>query len=627
MTRERLEGFYENELAYIRKLGAEFAKKRPKIAGRLLLKDTTGLSTDPHVERLIEAFAFLTARVRLKLEDEFPELTESLLSLLYPHYLAPIPSLGIAQFVVDPERGKLPSGYTIPRQSKLHTHDVRGVPCRFRTAYPVKLWPMEVASARYLTPPFGKEVPTTPTAVPAQALVRIELKLAPGMGLHELLLDRIRFFLSGDDPQIHRLYELLLNNVTHVVVRGGVGPDNKPFSVTLPGTCIQPVGFEADEGLLPYSKRSFPGYRLLTEYFSFPQKFLFVDLTQLEGLRRAKGGDKVEIFLFLNRAIPTLQTAVNAETFRLGCTPIVNLFEQDADPIRITQTKTEYLVLPDVRQHWATEVYSVDTVEATDLGTQETVVYAPLYSFKQANAETQQRAFWTTTRRPSLRENDRGTDVFLSLVDRSFNPVAPPAEVLTVRVTCSNRDLPFDLRNTGGEDWGFQLEAQAPIKRIRPVVAPTSPRRLPMDERRWRLIAHLSLNHLSISDADDGAEALREILKLYEYPPDDAHDKVEEASSTVSERHIRGILSVNSARKTARVGGGGQAFCRGIETTIVFNEEDFAGSGVFLFASVLERFLALYASINSATSLVARSNLRDGFQKQWPFRAGERTLL
>lgn len=627
MTRDRLESFYESELGFIRKLGAEFAKKRPKIAGRLALKEGSAASTDPHVERLIEAFAFLTARVRLKLDDEFPELTEAMLNVLYPHYLAPIPSMGIAEFEVDPERGKLPTGYTIPQHSRLFTHEVRGVPCRFRTAYPVTLWPLEIRSCTYRTPPFGSDVPQVHGTKLPQAMVRLQLDVAPGMTLDELELDKLRFFLSGDDQIIHRLYELLMNHVLRVDVRSGVGADGRAVTSSLPPDCLQPVGFERDEGLLPYSRRSFPGYRLLTEYFSFPTKFMFVDLQGLQRLKRGKRGERIELFIFFDRSFPTLETNINNDTFRLGCTPIVNLFQQDCDPIRLTQTKSEYLLLPDVRQHWATEVYSVDEVTSTDLETQESVEYAPFYSFKHTNAAAAQRAYWTASRRPSQREHDRGTEVYLSLVDRAFNPTMPPAEVLTVRATCSNRDLPYDLRNTGGEDWGLQLEAQAPIRRIRPIVQPTSPRRLPVEERRWRLLSHLSLNHLSITDEEDGADALREILKLYEYPLADAHDKVEEGASTVSERHIRGILSVTTKQGTARVGGAAQGFCRGMELTIVFNEEDYSGSSVYLFAAVLERFLPLYASINSATSLTAKSNSRDGLNKKWPYRAGEQKLL
>ncbi|HWB14225.1 MAG TPA: type VI secretion system baseplate subunit TssF [Pirellulales bacterium] len=614
MTRNPLETFYESELSYIRQMGADFARERPKIADRLLLDRETGKSTDPHVERIIEAFAFLTARVQLKLHDEFPQLTEALLGTLYPHYLAPIPSMAVVEFEVDPARANLPQGHTIERHSRLFSREVRGTPCRFRTAYPVTLWPIEVKQVRYQTSPFGKDVVPPPKAQQAKSMLRLELAAAPGASLADLQLEQLRFFLSGRDSVVHPLYELLFNHVVQGLMRGGPSGD-EPLVLLSPDS-LKPVGFGRDEGLLSYPNRSFLGYRLLTEYFVFPNKFLFVDL-QWPPLDRFRLTDRLDILLFFDRAIPNLESQVSAETFRLGCTPIINLFEQEADPIRITQTKTEYQVLPDVRNHSVMEVYSVDAVESTNLETQQTVDYQPVYAFKHASDVDRQRAYWQMIRRPSVRQNDQGTDVFLSLVDMAFEPRLPPAEVLMVRTTCTNRDLPKDLRAAGGEDWGFQLEAVAPCRRVIPIVPPTSPARLPPEEYHWRLLSHLALNHLSISDAEDGAAALREVLKVYDY-----------ASTAVSRQHIDGIESVSSRRKVAPISDGlGRGFCRGIEITIEFDEEKYAGSGAFLFASVLERFLALYASINSVTRLVARLKQREGYLKQWPFRVGDQTSL
>jgi type VI secretion system protein ImpG len=615
MTRNPLETYYESELSYLRQMGADFARERPKIADRLLLDRETGKSTDPHVERLLEAFAFLTARVQLKLNDEFPELTEALLGALYPHYLAPFPSMAVVEFEVDPGRSKLPQGFTIERHSRLYSREVRGTPCRFRTAYPVTLWPIEVAQARYQTAPFGKDVVPPAGAQQAKAMLRLELRAGAGASFAELELDRLRFFLSGGEPLVHPLYEQIFNHAMQVAVRGG--PAQGDPACALGPAALKPVGFERDEGLVSYPSRSFLGYRLLTEYFCFPSKFLFVDVVGMQALDRKRLGDRLEILVFFNRAAPQLESQVSSETFRLGCTPAVNLFEQEADPIRLTHAKTEYQVLPDVRSHEAMEVYSIDRVESADLETQQQIQYQPIYAFKHAAEVDRQQAFWRAVRRPSARQNDRGTEVYLSLVDLAFQPCQAAAEVLMVRTTCSNRDLPKDLRAAGGEDWGFQLEGAAPCRRIVPIVSPTAPARLPFDQLRWRLLSHLALNHLSITDAEDGAAALREILKVYDY-----------AGTPVSRQHIDGIASVASRRKVAPISDGlGQGFCRGVEVTIEFEEEKYAGSGVFLFASVLERFLSLYASINSVTRLNARLKQRDETLKLWPFRAGEQILL
>ncbi|HEX3868979.1 MAG TPA: type VI secretion system baseplate subunit TssF, partial [Pirellulales bacterium] len=285
---------YENELAYIRKQGAAFAQRRPKIADRLRVDRETGVADDPHVERLIEAFAFLTARTRLKLEDEFPELTQALLGTLYPHYLAPIPSFGIAQFDVDPQRARLPEGHTISRHSRLVAPEVRGVGCHFRTAYPVTLWPVSVARGSYQTPPFDREVPTpNPALGRVRSLIRIRIEVGAGMSLNELNLDRLRFFINGDDPLVHKLYELIFNHAITVMVTGRAAPNTPPL-VLGPGA-LKPVGFDRDEGLLPYSPRSFIGYRLLTEYFAFPQKFQFFDVTGLDRAAKSEKSDHFEL--------------------------------------------------------------------------------------------------------------------------------------------------------------------------------------------------------------------------------------------------------------------------------------------------------------------------------------------
>ncbi len=616
MGRNTLETQYENELNFIRRLGAEFARDRPKIADRLMMDRETGASEDPHVERLIEAFAFLTARIRVKLDDEFPEITDSMLGVLYPHYLAPVPSMAIVQFALDPMHGQVSTGITVDRHSRLYSREVEGLPCRFQTCYPVTLWPFELTSARYHTAPFRDIVSPPDRSADAPAMLRLELRSGSAVPMSKLKLDRLRFFLSGDDLTIRTLYELIFNHVTQVVFRAGSSPAD-PAPIVQNADCLHMVGFERDEGLLPYSPRSFLGYRLLTEYFTFPNKFLFVDIC---GLDRIAGGtfrDRLEIYLFLDRNMPELETRVKTEMFRLGCCPIVNLFKQQADPIQLTQTRTEYMVVPDVRYARAMEVYSIDRVHSTNLETHETTEYEPFYALRHSQDASADPVYWCARRSASVRKGDAGTDVYLSLADVNFNPRLPATDVLMVETTCTNRDLPGQLRSSGGESWNFQLEGQAPVHRILPIVPPTSPARLPPDQNRWRLISHLALNQLSIVGEGDGADALKEILKLYDY-----------ANTKVSSQHIAGIVSVRGRRSVAPIRDGiGQGFCRGVEVTIEFDEDQYAGSGVFLLAAVLERFLALYASLNSATRLLARTRQRDGFLKRWPFRAGERSLV
>lgn len=600
---DELLAYYERELTYLRQSGSEFAAKYPKIASRLLLEQDK--SEDPHVERLIQAVAFLAARVHRKIADEFPEITDALLGVLYPHYLAPVPSLAIVQFVLDPEQGQLTTGHRIDRGATLYSPPVGGQPCRFRTCYPVTLWPVDVAGAHL-------EVPARlGPSLSAPAAIRLQIKCVGGVPLAELNLTELRFFIAGEDQLAFSLYEVLFNNVREVQLRG-LGGASQANPVVLPPHVVRPVGFNADEGLLPYSNRSLMGYRLLQEYFTFPKKFLFFDLCQLDRAAGAGCTDGMEVLFLLDRP-PQFEQSIGVDTFRLGCTPIVNLFEQTAEPIRLSHTQTEYRVIPDVRRQQATEVYSVDEVFSTSGDGQEPVAFRPFYSVRHGGAPSE--AYWCAARRPSQNRLDPGTEVYLSLVDLDFNPTQPAVETLTVRTTCTNRDLPGKLP-FGGDRATFELEGAAPLSRIRTLTKPTETLRPPLrNGLQWRLISHLSLNHLSICEG--GPEPLQEILRLYDA-----------ANSTVTQQHIAGITNVSSRRVVARPASlPGHGYCRGLEVTLEFDEDKYVGSGVFLFASVLERFFGLYASLNSFVQLVAKTRQREEPLRRWPPRLGEQILL
>jgi len=615
---EALYPYYERELLFIRQLAQEFAKRYPAAAGRLLLEPNR--SSDPHVERLIESFALLAGRVHHKLDDEFPELTDAMLGVLYPHYLAPVPSMAIIQFDLDPGRAQLPNGFLIDRGSRLHTQPVGDVPCKFRTCYPVTLWPVELASAKIQPPPFPPPLKPPPKSV---AALRLHLNCQADMQFPALTLDKLRFFLSGENHLIANLYEAIFNNVIQVVFRS-LDDAKAPPLVLSPEECLHQVGFGKDEGLLPFPQRSFLGYRLLTETFTFGAKYLFLDLGGWKRVARAGFSKKVEIIMYLNRTTTGLEQGVDAQTFRLGCTPIINLFEQVAEPIPLTQTRYQYNIVPDVAHPMGIEVYSVDSVTGADPTQAELTEYQPFYSFRHGVTRETQQCFWYTSRQPSSQEGDRGTNVVLNLVDLGFSPKLPAEAVLIVRTTCTNRDLPSQLQRAG-EELYFELEMAAPVARQRCIRSPTVPLRPPLRRgAQWRLISHLNLNHLSITDPVEGKEALQEILKLYDF----SDPVVGQQMEAVLQQVIEGILSVSSRRVVGRTGSEiSSGFSRGIEVTIELDEQKYVGSGAFLFSCVLERFLGLYASINSFTQLAVKTKQREGYLKKWPPRAGDLQLL
>jgi type VI secretion system protein ImpG len=608
--RDELLPYYERELTFIRQMAAEFAEKYPKVAGRLMLEPDT--CEDPHVERLIEAFALLCGRVHHKLDDEFPEITEALLDVMYPHYLRPVPSQAIAQFQLDASQSTAASTQ-VPAGTAIHSKVDDGQFCSFRTCYPVTLWPLRVTGAsvsgvsRFLSPGIAADV---------AAVLRIEMECLGGIPFGRLPLDKIRFYLNGDSAAVHGLYETLFLHALRVSVNALPGREGVSQAV-LPATCLKQVGFGREEGMLPYSDRSFFGYRLLQEYFTFPQKFLFFDLTGLDRISKHDFGSSFEIAILLKESdrphlLAGLEQSVNARTFQLGCTPMVNLFERIAEPIRITQTKSEYRIEPDLHRPLSTEVYSVDRVTSSATYLEEPQHYETFYALRHGRMDKARQHFWCTHRRPSTRKNDLGTDVFLSLVDLNFNPSLPPTEMLTVRITCTNRDQASRLKFSG--EFG-ELEAEgAALVRARCLRRPTQASRPPMRRGlEWRLISHLSLNHLSI--VGQGREALQEILRLYDFSDDPTIRK-----------QIAGIVDVSSRSSVSRVHSEtGVTFCRGTDVTIQFEEDQYIGTGVFLLASVLERFLGLYSAVNSFSRLTATT--RKGVLKQWAPLAGEQNLL
>ncbi len=615
MTDELLP-LYNRELTFFRRTAADFAKAHPKIAARLRMSED--VIEDPHVSRMIEAFAFLNARTRRKLDDDFPEITQAMLHVLYPHYLMPFPSTAIVKFALQTDQADLTGGFFIPRHSSLETEPIDGDPCRFRTCFPVTVWPIELGAAGYHSFPYP--VPPTRFTAQSRAVVRLELKcLDPKIPFSQFDFGSLRLFLNAPSQFVYQLYEMIFNNQAGVAIASS--PDDRN-PLILDRASIRPVGFDRDQGLVDYSSRSLEGYRLLSEFFVFPEKFLFFDIAGLDrnALKRFDKPKSLSIYIFLNRHLEDLERFVSRETFQLGCCPIINLFQQRAEPIRLTHSQTEYRVVPDARRPMSREIYSIDRVTALSPDNEE-LEFAPFYScLHHQSQESAGGRFWVASRQPaSLAAGglDAGTEIELSLVDLQFNPRSPADWTIDIETTCLNRDLPGRLPFGGGQPRLFLAEG-GPLKNTVCLTPPSKTLRPAYGYGTlWRLISHLSLNHLSLFGSDNSAEPLREILKLYDF-----------ANSEETRRMIDGLISVRAQKVVGRPGGpvsGG--FCRGLEVFLEFDEDKFSGSGVFLFGAILERFLGLYSSINSFTQTTLISNRRDRPLCQWPPRAGEMVFL
>ncbi len=622
----RLLKYYNRELQHIREMGGEFAAEYPKIAGRLGLEGFD--CADPYVERLIEGFAFLAARVQLKLDAQYPVLTQHLLEMIYPHYLAPLPSMAIVRLQPDLTQSGLAQGYDVPRQTQLRGQLGKEMQtaCEFRTAHAVKLYPLEVSEAEYLASTGAVVAAGISDATNVRAAIRMRLRAKANLPINKLLVDNLVFYLRGSGEFPMRVLEQLVANCERVVVRPTVRPT--PWFEVIEKHKVRRKGYADDESLLPYTAPSFQGYRLLHEYFAFPERYLFVDLDGLGPAFKRCEGEEIEVLFLLNRSDRELQNALGREHFELFCTPAINLFPKRADRIHLNDRDAEFHVVPDRTRPMDFEVYQVTEVKGIGADSEFVQDFLPFYSIVDSPIHPDFRAYHTVHRVPRMlsskqrlvgtRSSYIGSEVFVSLVDAQNAPYKSDLRQLALRTLCSNRDLPLALP-TGVGDTDFTLPEGGPIKAVRCLAGPTRPRpSFAEGETSWRLISHLALNYLSLidNDAEQGAGALREILSLY----------CPVADAAVS-KQVEGVRAIDSRPIIRRLPGAGIAsVARGLEITTTFEESAFEGTGMFVLGSVIEAFFAKYVSINAFTETVVKTVER-GEIVRWPARMGLRQRI
>ncbi len=604
--------YYKAELSYLRKMGAAFGREHPKIAGRLELG--IDQSPDPHVERLIESFAYLTARIQYNLDQEFPRISTALLDILYPQFLSPIPAMTVAEFEPDPLHGGLLSGYSIPKNTPLHAKAESSTgehKCRFRTCYPLTLWPVQVVDAgfeareryRFLD---QDDAQAGLKSGQVAAVIRIRLR-SLNQTFDKMDIRSLRFYLNAERVVANSLYELIFCHVHKLVLLPEGDPDRKP--IFLPDDAIAPVGFGQDEAVLPYPPNTHRGYRLIQEYFVFPQKFLFFDLNDIN---RHESQKRFDILLLLSQR-PARELYLGPQTFKLGCTPVINLFSKTSDPVRMDGRQTRYPLCPDKRRERTTEIHSILSVSAAPDPDNRAEQVEPFFSFNHYAQSRSASVYWYAQRNDSRLKSLPGTQMEIAFTDLDFNPRLPHQKTLYAHTLCTNRRLAEDV-----PEWArLYFETDAPVAQIRTLFRPTPPLDPPMEGKTlWRLISHLSLNYLSLGSNRESLRALQEILKLYSFS---------ERQST--EKEINGLAAMRCRPVVRRIGQNAwKGFCRGIEISLEFDESLYEGSSAFLLAAVLNRFFALYSSVNSFTRLIIYSKQREGVWNQWPPLAGEQAV-
>jgi type VI secretion system protein ImpG len=631
---------YEAELTHLRQVAGEFSRSYPDIAPRLDLS-RDGLCDDPHVERLLEGFAFLTARIQLRLEAEFPRFTQGLLETIYPHYLAPMPATAIVHFEPKLEDPKsLLSGYAIPRGTRLRafTGDAEDKPCTFTTAHPVTLWPIQLVRADYLAGDLSA-VGLRPSDG-ATAVLRLRLQVPPNCTFAQLPLDRLTFYIKelGRILVAEPLYEDIFTRQNGLVIQSVQKPVQRLAS--LPAGHVRSVGFEDNEALLPVDARVFQGYRLLREYFACPQRFLFVELNGLNaGLRQCREREVDILILLKRRENPAadrsnqLEDRVDASHFSLFCTPAINLFSlADMDRIPLDSRFNEFRVVPDRIHPLDFEVFQVQSVTGYGMRSEQVQEFKPFYFAPNLRAES--GAFFSTHRlvRPLTADEIQtgpessyvGSEVYLSLVDAQCAPFRSDLLQLGVAALCSNRHLPIQVP-WGKSSTDFEV-GELPCTAVRCIGEPTKPTpAAPEGELTWRVISHLALNYFSLTghaegEADQDAAALRELLKVYA-------DLGSGSDLAKPMRRISGLRTIRTGAVTRRLPELGPiTFGRGLKVTLEFDEEPFAGLGVFLMGAVLERVLARAASVNSFVETAICTKQRQEIML-WPPRTGNRQML
>jgi type VI secretion system protein ImpG len=621
----RLREYYERELQHLREMGAEFSRQYPKIAGRLGMR---GIEVaDPYVERLLEGFSFLAARIQLKLDGEFPRFTQRLLEMVYPHYLAPTPAMLVAQINPELTETNLATGFTVPKGSLMHGVVAReeDTACDFRTAHEVTLWPIRVAEAKYFS--FAPDLPLNALSdrQPVRGGVRLKLRSTAGLKFNQISIDRLRLYLGGADEVARKLYELAFAAPIGALIVPTSRP--VPWHEVIAAKQIHPAGFADDEALLPVTWRSFQGYRLLQEYFSFPQRFLFLDIAGLKGKIQRCTSDELELVLLFGRGDAMLEKVVDASNFSLFCTPAINLFPKRADRIPVSDTTHEFHVVPDRTRPMDFEVYEVTGVTGYGVGANSERSFLPFYA-PGRDADDPDAAYFAVQRERRLysdhqkRSGNRtsyiGTEVFLSLVDPKEAPYSADLRQLAVTTLCTNRDLSL-LMPLGLGKTDLVLDVAAPVSSIRAIKGPSRPH-APLADAAvgWRLASHLSLNYLSLTDTDpeQGAAALRQILELYA-----SHGE------GIVKKQLEGIKSMQAQPVTRRLPAPGPiTFGRGMHIALQVDEVAFEAGSAFLLGSVLEQFFARHVSVNSFTETSLRSATR-GEVMRWIPRWGQRPIL
>ncbi|MCC7596896.1 type VI secretion system baseplate subunit TssF [Janthinobacterium sp. FW305-129] len=594
---EQLLPYYERELGLFRQYTRAFSSRYPKAAGRLLIAGET--CEDPHIERLIQSVALLTARVAKRLDDAYPQFTHSLLETLYPHYLRPFPSCSIVRIAADeaPAGGQLAQVAHVPRGTVLRSQPVQGVACKFTSTYDVTLAPLAISRLHFspiIDAPPGLRLPAG-----ASALLSIQFtSSSDNYHLDQPGFASLRLFADGEASVRAALLDALFLRGTGAYV----ALDEHSQWLAVDGTLLAPAGYADDDALIPFSARSHPALRLLTEYFAFPEKFHFIDIDwSLLAPLLPKQCRQFTLHLPLKGVRSDshearLLSGASRDNLLLGCTPVVNLFAKSGVPIRLTHTEPDYALVADATHAFAYDIHSIETVTVVrkDEAGERLSTFLPLYASLQGS-QTEHGQYWLARRDEAVAAISPGHEMRLSLIDPQFSPDSAACATVSTQLLCSNRDLPTHLHYglPGGDLLAEDVPDGIPARFLR---KPTPSLRFLADNgAHWRLIAHLSLNYSGLTQA--GLGEFQKMLSLYDLP-----------RSPTTQRLIQGIVTLEHGSTRAWMPTlPFPTLMPGIGIRLGIDEQAFVGSSVYIFAQVLQRYFALNSQLNCFSQLTLLS--------------------
>lgn len=600
--------YYNQELNFLRTEGERFSRQNPKIANRLGVN--TGGSEDPFVGRLLEAFSLISARIHHKLDHEMDFVIQSILNIMYPHYLLPIPSLSTLQLTA---KDQLKNSYTLDRNTKIFSKTPEAKNCFFTTCYPITLRPLHLKNIKY-----NKTFVVKPKRPSKNIKSSLQLNLKTNnkkLTVSETSPTNLRVFISAEKITANLLYKTLFNNLEEIVISY---PGAYGNTISFPKNKIEKVGFENLEGILPYPSQSFTGYRLLTEYACYPEKFLYFDINNLDEYISNNFGNEIELHLFFTSQQDSLEKNINDNSLALHCSPIINLFEQTGEPIPIDHTQSEYQVIADSHQSVSSiEIYNIESININSEKYSANMQCSPYFRKGLSDATKDKTLYWYAHRKSCWEiglKNISGSELFVSFSEINTILDLNNKIVVTPTLLCTNRELTSQLAlgksKTDFQFWNSNHELIQAMRCIKPITKPQY--RKKRDKQSLDLIAHISQNQLLHEDDDATLSAIKSVLAIYSYNEDLLTESIVKARvKNIIERHPNHLT---------------QSFCNGLQLTLTIDKNAFPLENLYLFGCVFEQFLSKSCSINSFTKLHI-TTLDETEEYQWPIRLGLKPSL